>query len=481
MLTDGVSDAPHRPPIRTVVDVAGGTRADLGAIGVALGLVASCGAVGRALLERGVDLQLPFPPIIAWWGPHVGPGSVPALLVLMGAAALVRVQHRLGWRRLLLVGWLLGLGWIVALALVDGDWTPILESSHEYLSELPRITDPATFLATFTDHIVAGSGAWTTHVSAHPPLATLVFWALAAVGLPGGWWAGLFCMVIGSAAAPALAQVVRDLGDPTGARRLVGFGVVFPGAVWMGVSADGMFAGVTAAGIALLTHGLVRSRASRAAAGVRQGPGLAAVALAGAGGTLLGAMLLLSYGHVLVGLLVLAILVRTRRGSGGWWWACTVIATIAVTAILGIAAAAGFWWTEGLAQLRIRYLQGIAATRPYWYFVVANLAALVVAASPLLAVAARRTVVEVAVRIRQRHRRRLPAAALVAASGLLIVLLADLSGMSKAETERIWLTFGLLVWCGLALTPGSRRRDLATVLVAGGWALAVNHLLVTGW
>lgn len=483
-------------------------RRDVAVCGVAVGLVMVCAAVGRVLLALGFDLQLPFPPIIAWWGPHVGWGSVPALLVLAAIAVVVRIQHRLAWRRLLLSGWLLGLGWIVSLALVDGDWTPILQASHEYLSELPRITDPLAFLATFSDHVVDGPGAWTTHVAAHPPLATLVFWALDRIGLGGGWWAGLCCMVIGSVAAPALAQVVRDLGDPTTARRLVPLGAVFPGAVWIGVSADGMFAGVAAAGLALLVHGLVRTNS-----GVRAG--LVRVLLAAAGGVLLGAMLLMSYGHVLVGLVVVAILVRTfplarfrvktaretdpqltsghdiadraaARGSWAWWLASAAGATGAVAAVLGLFAFAGFWWPTGLAELRIRYHQGIAATRPYWYFVVANLAALVVAASPLLAVAVRHAVLAaqgtvLAARGAISARTGLPAAAVLAVGGIVIVLLADLSGLSKAETERIWLTFGLLVWCGLGLVPASSRGDQLLVLAAGAWALVVNHLLVTGW
>ncbi|CAM5236879.1 Membrane protein OS=Streptomyces antimycoticus OX=68175 GN=SSPO_030370 PE=4 SV=1 [Streptomyces antimycoticus] len=62
---------------------------------------------------------------------------------------------------------------------------------------------------------------------------------------------------------------------------------------------------------------------------------------------------------------------------------------------------------------------------------------------------------------------------------LLALAVADLSGMSKAETERIWLPF--LVWLlpTAALLPAvDRRRWLVAQACLG---LLVNHLLLTGW
>ncbi len=46
---------------------------------------------------------------------------------------------------------------------------------------------------------------------------------------------------------------------------------------------------------------------------------------------------------------------------------------------------AGFRWWDGLAQVQLRYYEGIASSRPYSYFVWANLAAFVVCASPVVA------------------------------------------------------------------------------------------------
>ena len=57
--------------------------------------------------------------------------------------------------------------------------------------------------------------------------------------------------------------------------------------------------------------------------------------------------------------------------------------------------------------------------------------------------------------------------------------LADLSGLSKAETERIWLPFALWILAAPALLPPPSHR-FWLALQAGG-ALAINHLILTNW
>jgi hypothetical protein len=57
------------------------------------------------------------------------------------------------------------------------------------------------------------------------------------------------------------------------------------------------------------------------------------------------------------------------------------------------------------------------------------------------------------------------------------LLAADLSGMSKAETERIWLPF--VMWL---LAAGALVREVRVWLAAQAVvALLLNHLLLTGW
>ena len=438
---------------------------------LALTLIAIAAAVGHDLNRRGLPIVLPSPPLLAYWDPHLGWGTPLALLCVLAGLRLQRVTSRLAWRRLLLAGWLLSLAWMISLTLIDGlqrGWVEVLLNPNEYLHDLPRITDPATFLATFTDYIafgdsVDGTTVWTTHVAGHPPLATLVFWVLARIGLGGGFWAGALCILVASTVSVALPVAVRELGASAAARRLVPFVALFPGAVWMAVSADGLFAGVAVSGLALVCIGAARRRL------------LASLA----GGVLLGIAVFLSYGLILFGLVALVPFVLTVRRRG--WRASLApwsVAAAGVVAVTAVHAGFGFHWLTGLAQLRIRYYQGIAASRPFSYFVYANLAAWLISCSPLLAVGISR-----ALGVLRRGRRRSwspdHAVALLALSGVSAALVADISGLSKAETERIWLAFGGIAYVGLALLRG--RAASWALVGCGGSALLVNHLFDTGW
>lgn len=446
-------------------------RADLLALAGALALIAVAAVVGHVLAARGAQLFLGSPPLLGSWAPHAGWGTPLALACLVMGLRLQQVAAALSWRRLLLTGWLLDLAWLGSLALVDGfrrGWSEVLLDPNEYLHDLPRIRDPASFLRTFTDYIafsptVDGTEVWTTHVAGHPPLATLVFWGLDRVGLGGGAWAGGLCILVSSAAAVAVPVVLRELGAPAAARRLVPFAALFPGAVFMGVSADGLFAGVAAAGLALACRGAARGR----------------VVTGLLGGLLLGGALFLSYGLVLFGVVVAVAGLVGLRQPGlrrvAWPWLAAVGGVLVVVALHLVA---GFNWLTGLAQLRIRYYQGIASVRPYSYFIYANLAAWLVACSPLLAVGSVRSVAALVAGRRQRWSQD-QVVALVALSGVLAALLADLSGLSKAETERIWLAFGVIACAGLALFRG--RAASWALLGSGGTALLVNHLIRTGW
>jgi hypothetical protein len=64
-------------------------------------------------------------------------------------------------------------------------------------------------------------------------------------------------------------------------------------------------------------------------------------------------------------------------------------------------------------------------------------------------------------------------------AAVVIVLLADLSQMSKAEVERIWLPFVPWLMLSTALLPEHWRRW--GLLLQVGWAIAVQQLLYTSW
>ena len=106
----------------------------------------------------------------------------------------------------------------------------------------------------------------------------------------------------------------------------------------------------------------------------------------------------------------------------------------------------------------------------------ANLAALAFGAGPL----AFAGLAHVGSRVRSYVRE--PAARAVvwlAGAGAAMVVVADLSQMSKAEVERIWLPFAPWLLLSCALLPERwRRRGLVLQLAL---ALVVQHLLFTGW
>ena len=177
--------------------------------------------------------------------------------------------------------------------------------------------------------------------------------------------------------------------------------------------------------------------------------------------------------------LVLAAVVVGARGGGlrtvlrPW-----LVSTAGVALVAAAHVALGSNWFVGLARLRVRYYQQTASDRPYSYFVWANLAAWLVAWSPLLAYGVVRGL-GVLLRSRRLGWTQDVVVALISAAGTAAALVADLSAMSKAETERIWLAFGAITYAGLALING--RRAAWALVGCGATALLINHLFYTGW
>ena len=374
------------------------------------------------------------PPLFAQWLPHVGVGTPLAVLIAVAVIA---------WRPPLALAYPLAVAWTFSLALVDGWQRGIadrLTTQDEYLHEVPGVHDIGTMLRTFSSRILDFQpDSWTTHVAGHPPGALLLFVWLDRLGLHGGGWAGVVVILVGCLAAFAVPWTIRTLGHTELAGAVVPFSVLLPGAVWVGVSADGLFAGVTAMGVALLV----------------QRHWLAWIG----GGLLLGYSVFLSYGLALFGLVALAAVIATRR------WAALIVALVTAGGVMAAFAAAGFWWFDGYHLVVERYYQGIGALRPYGYWVWADLAALVLATGPAAVAGLRR----------------LPRSPLLLLTGavLLAVLLADVTGLSKAEVERIWLPFTVWLVPAAALLPAPTRRWwLAAQALT---ALAVNHLLLTNW
>jgi hypothetical protein len=146
-----------------------------------------------------------------------------------------------------------------------------------------------------------------------------------------------------------------------------------------------------------------------------------------------------------------------------------VAAALVVAVSFGVA---GFSWFDGYTLVQQRYWQGIAKYRPFQYWWWANLASAVCAIG--LGSVAGITCVFDAAAIRRRRGFHLLVLAMLAA-----VVCADLSMLSKAEVERIWLPFTIWLTAATALLPTPSHRVWLALNVIG--ALLVNTVMLTNW
>lgn len=447
-------------------------RKEATAVVVAVVLVVAAFAVPHLRLETVTPLINATPqrfrdfagmaPIFGWWDPHVGWGTITA--VAIGVAAVwwgPSLAQRLRWRWLPWVVWATSCAWAFSLAMIDGwdlGFAGRLTARHEYLQQVPTVTDAGEAVRTFADRILDYQpDSWITHVSGHPPGALLTFVWLDRIGLAGGGWAALLCLLVGSSAAAAIVIAVRALADEATARSAAPFVAVAPTAIWIAVSADGYFAGVAAWGIALL------------ALAVRRTVRWPVVAATGAG-LLLGWGIFLNYGLGLMAVPAVAVLFN----AVDWRAAMRVLvpAVLAALVVVAVFYLAGFWWFDGYLLVQERYWQGIANDRPFQYWVWGNLASVVCAIGLGSVAGIGRVFDRAAIRLR-------PGLHLVVIGALVAILLADLSMLSKAETERIWLPFTVWLPAAAALLPPRSHRWWLALNVIG--ALVLNHLILTNW
>ncbi|WP_090599983.1 hypothetical protein [Mycobacterium lentiflavum] len=401
-------------------------------------------------------------PLFGAWELHASWGTGPAILLAIAAVTWGPVvAQRLSWRTLTLSTWAVACGWAFALAMIDGwqrGFAGRLTTRDEYVTQVPGITDIPATVRTFTTRILDYQpNSWITHVSGHPPGALLTFVWLDRLGLHGGAWAGLLCLLVGSSAAAAVVIAIRALADEQTARLAAPFVAIAPTAIWVAVSADGYFAGVAAWGIALLAVAVHR-------------PVRFPALIAAAAGLLLGWCVFLSYGLALLGLAAAAVLVSAKDFRA----ALRALGPATLTALMVAVtfAVAGFYWFDGYTLVQQRYWQGIAHDRPFQYWWWANLACAVCAIG-LGGVAGITRLFDGAA-IRRRSGFHLVLLAMVAA-----IVCADLSMLSKAEVERIWLPFTIWLTAAPALLPVRSHRVWLAINAAG--ALLVNTVMVTHW
>nr|CAA9320699.1 MAG: hypothetical protein AVDCRST_MAG46-809 [uncultured Nocardioidaceae bacterium] len=393
-----------------------------------------------------------LPRITAWT-----PVAIVVAVVLLGAAPLA---GRLSWRWLLLVAWAATWIWTMTLALVDGrsgiDTT--FARPGEYLTDASSVDSVSQAFAEFIPRIpIDAPDRWDTHVAGHPIGALLLFVGLVRLGFDDPFSLGLLVLTFGTTAVTAVMIALRAVAGENAARAATPFLVLGPAAIFVGVSADGVYMAITAWGLAALASATSRTRS--------------AIPMAIAAGLLLGAGVYVSYGLPLIGLIALGTLLAGRT-----WrplpWALGGALTVAA-----VFTAAGFAWWDAYPVLVERYYDGIAADRPYSYWVWANLGAWAICAGVGVGAGIAHGLRLVAARTPLSEAGR--AVLLLGGTAVGCLLVATVSGMSKAEVERIWLPFTPWALCLLALLPAGHRRPVLALQVV--LALLTQHLLLSDW
>lgn len=387
-------------------------------------------------------------PLTGHWGSYGDPRLLPA--ILLGVAAVVfgpGLARRLSWGSLLIAAGATATAWTLALAASKG-WSRVgspLDGDFDFLPFASRIESPGEFLRTFVER---GPG-YPAHVKGHPPGATLVFWVIDHLGLTTAGGAAAVMLVAWGIAVVAVLAALDVVAGRERARQAAPFLALAPAAVWAGTSADALYAAVIAIGVALVAR-----------ATVVRGP--QSMALVASGGVALALALQLTYGAVPLLVLPAGLVAARRRFD-------LVFPAVAAAAAVTLAFwAVGFWWFDGLAMTRVEYWRGVAADRPWTYYLLAgNPAALALAVGPAVAAGL--------ARVRRADWGRCG----LALGGLGAVAIANSSGMSKAEVERIWLPYVPWILTATAWLAAPRMRVWLAANVTLG--LVLEAFLRSKW
>lgn len=405
---------------------------------------------GNRFSRRQIKIRLGAGPLVGRYEIRFGWGTVPVLLL---AAALVAYGPRLAARarrRWLELGTAVATTSFTALlAAIDGPKQVIDPVTHptEYWQVVDRAPTVGTFISTYVDELKG----YSVHIRGHPPGYTALLIAGRAVGITSPWVVAAVSWAAAGLAAAMVVLTVRHMAGLEAARRLAPLLVVAPYAVWAGTSADAVYAGVAAAGVACIA---VAGHAEAITEGHRWW-------WAAAGGLVLGMTLFGTYGAVMLAPVALAVVVASRR------WQLLVPLLLAVAAVAAGWALAGFWWLEGARATQEEYWLGTAQFREPWRFAVFNIAALLVALGPVVALSFGFV-------------RRAPWMWLVGGA-LVAVVASNSSQYSKGEVERIWLLF--MPWLTVATLGLLRRAWISTASIAtqAATAIVIQAVLVSKW
>ena len=382
-------------------------------------LIAIGTAGGYALNAMNVKIVLWTPPLLGDRG--LSPRAhflLPIACAAVIIVALPRVLRSWTWPGAVLASVGAAAAWTCSLALVEGTsgFTRGISEPGEYLQDVPYVQSHA---GDFLQHFTRDISNYGTHVRGHPPGMVLLLAAMRGLGLGGAGWEAVLVIAAGISTVAAVAIAVRNVAGEDVARRALPWLALSPAAIWIASSADALYAALGAWCVCLVVL-------ASATTGTRS------VILAVCGGLAGGAALMGSYGMALIAIPAVVVAIDRRRVGP-----CLVAAGSAFLVLLAFVPF-GFWWLDGL-HATVHEYQVLDVDRPYWYFVVNNLAAWALTLGPAIAVAI----------ARPRHRELW----LLGGGAMAAALAADISGLSLAEVERIWLPFTVWVLAlGAALT-----------------------------
>ncbi len=429
--------------------------------------------VRGSAIRRNPDTKLEAAPLVGKWDWAPTPKIIPA--VIIGCVVVLWAgrgrSERPHLRDLGVIG-SLSFVWTVALAWSQGRAAmidPIIDPT-EYWARLPKLPPATEMLRVWADPMWMRNQP--VHLKGHPPGYVLILKAMAQVGLRSPWAAAAVSWLAAASVAVGLVVVVRLCTKGDAWRRVAPFAVVAPYAVWMGTSADAVF---TAFGV----WGVVGVTASASAVQAKR-----RLLFGVLGGLSLGFAAFLSYGMapflIIPGLAILgvpAVSWRERAQS----IASTAMGGLVVVAIFAVLR---FWWFGGLATTRIFYWKGTAKFRPWGYFFVANIANVAIASGPAV-IAGMGAVAGAGLREAKASLRSLVETVdrswVLALGAVLAMFSANVSQLSKGETERIWLPFFVFLvplTSALGRTLWSRRCWIALQAVT---ALVLQVGLLSKW
>ncbi len=431
--------------------------------GVCCVLIGWAAIWGRRFERREPRIKLGAAPFVGTWDLRFSPSAVPAVaFAVLAFWFLPRILCTLSGRWSIVVTAATAAGFAFVLAAADGlsaVLAPVVDPT-EYLANLEFLPEAGDLLLLHSNYDFLVDR--TVHMKGHPPGFVLILKGLAAIGLEAPWVVGALSFFGIALIVSAVGVTVRCIANESTMRLVLPFLALTPFAVWLGTSADAFFSGVAAWGITFVTlavrHGALRSR----------------LLLGATGGLCLVGALFLTYGASTIMALAAVLVLTGSRKRLLPTLHVVVAASLAAALVTGVFYHFGFWWFDGLRLTNKFYWIGSAYFRTWTYFLLGNVAVLLIAVGPAV----------IAGIASLRERKLWP----VVGGALLCITIAEVSQYSKGEVERIWLLF--MPW--LVPAVSALRKDHPTLdgvsVIPAKWlagqtvlALALQMSLRSKW